>query len=143
MPGPVRISASTRKGVRAVALMVVLCLLCAVGWSAADSLGHGDGIVSAATDPAAKAPAGAGSDSRDGNPPPGKFYLPRQTFIEVSRPALRDPQVPQPAPLVPVPPAFTVEWKRLAPSGTVHIKVPAEDVGRATPRIPTGPPASA
>ena len=123
--------------------MVVLCLLCAAGWSAAASVDRKGGMVSAALDPAAKAPAGAGSDSRDGNPPPGKFYLPRQSFIEVSRPALRDPPVPQPVPLVPVPPAFTVEWKRMAPSGALHIKAPAEDVGRATPRIPTGPPAFA
>ena len=143
MPGTAEFSARTGKGVRVVALMVVLCLLCAVGWSAAASLEPEGGVVSAAIDPAAKAPAGAGSDSRDGNPPPGKFYLPRQFFIEVSRPALRDPQVPQPAPLVPLPPAFAVEWKRLAPSGTIHIKAPAEDVGRATPRIPTGPPAFA
>ena len=95
------------------------------------------------TDPPAKAPAGAGSDSRDGNPPPGKFYLPRQSFIEVSRPAPRDPPVPQPIPLVPLPPAFSVVWERMAPDGTERIPAPAEGVGRATPRTPTGPPAFA
>ena len=104
MPEPAHISAKTGKGLRAVALMVVLCLLCAVGWSVAASAGQGGGVNSAAVDPPAKAPPGAGSDSRDGNPPPGKFYLPRQLFIEVSRTAPRDPPVPQPAPLVPLPP---------------------------------------
>jgi hypothetical protein len=123
--------------------MVVLCLLCAVGWSATALLDREGGVVSAAIDPAAKAPTGAGSDSRDGNPPPGKFYLPRQSFIEVSRPALRDPPTPQPVPLVPLPPAFSVGWVRLALDVTERIPAPAEGVGRATPRTPTGPPAFA
>jgi hypothetical protein len=122
--------------------MVVLCLLCAVGWSVTFSVGRDGGVV-AMNDLPAKAPAGAGSDSRDGNPPPGKFYLPRQSFIEVSRPAPRDPPVPQPIPLVPLPPTFTVVWEQMAPDGSERIQAPAEDVGRATPRTPTGPPASA
>jgi hypothetical protein len=136
-------SAKTGKGLRAVALMVVLCLICAVGWSVAASAGQGEGIDSAAVNPPAKAPPGAGSDSRDGNPPPGKFYLPRQLFIEVSRTAPRDPPVPQTVPPVPLPAEFAVVWERLAPAGTWRIQVPAEGVGRATPRMPTGPPASA
>jgi hypothetical protein len=143
MPGSAQFSTRTGKGVRAVALLVVLCLLCAVGWSAAASLEREGGLVSAAIDPAAKAPAGAGSDSRDSNPPPGKFYLPRQLFIEVSRTLPRDPPVPQPAPLVPLPPTFTVVWERLAPAGTWRIQALAEGVGWSTPRTPTGPPASA
>src|SRR5688572_14452742 len=122
MPEPAYISAKTGKGLRAVALIVVLCLLCAVGWSVAASAGQGRSqgaeVESAAVNPPAKAPPGAGSDSRDGNPPPGKFYLPRQLFIEVSRTAPRDPPVPQIAPLVPLPPAFTVVWEQLAPAGT-------------------------
>ena len=146
MPEPAHISAKTGKGLRAVALMVVLCLLCAVGWSVAASAGQGGsqgGVDSAAVNPPAKAPPGAGSDSRDGNPPPGKFYLPRQLFIEVSRTAPRDPPVPQMAPPVPLPAEVAVVWERLAPAGTWRIQAPAEGVGRATPRTPTGPPASA
>jgi hypothetical protein len=123
--------------------MVVLCLLCAVGWSAAASLEREGGVVSAAIDPAAKAPAGAGSDSRDGNAPPGKFYLPRQLFIEVSRTAPRDPPPPLPVPPAPLPGEVAVVWERLAPAGTWRIQAPAEGVGRSTPRTPTGPPASA
>jgi hypothetical protein len=141
MPEPAYISAKTGKGLRAVALMVVLCLLCAVGWSVAASAGQGAEVDSAAVNSPAKVPSGAGSDSRDGNPPPGKFYLPRQLFIEVSRTAPRDPLVPQMAPLAPLPPAFTVVWEQLAPAGTWWgIPSPAEGVGRATPRTPTGPP---
>jgi hypothetical protein len=143
MPEPDHISAKTGKGLRAVALIVVLCLLCAVGWSVAASADQGGGVDSAAVNPPAKAPPGAGSDSRDGNPTPGKFYLPRQLFIEVSRTLPRDPPVPQPAPLVPLPPTFTVVWERLAPAGTWRIQAPAEGVGWSTPRTPTGPPASA
>jgi hypothetical protein len=144
MPQPADISAKTGKGLRAVALMVVLCLLCAVGWSVAASAGQGGGGVASATvNPPAKAPPGAGSDSREGNPPPGKFYLPRQLFIEVSRTAPRDPPLPQPSPPLPVPPAITVVWKRLAPAGTWRIQAPAEGVGWSTPRTPTGPPATA
>ena len=123
--------------------MVVLCLLCAVGWSVAVSVGQNGGILSAMADPPAKVPAGAGSDSRDGNPPPGKFYLPRQSFIEVSRPTPRDPPVPQPVLLVPLPLTFTVVWDLMAPDGAEQIQAPAEGVGRATPRTPTGPPAFA
>jgi hypothetical protein len=122
--------------------MVVLCLLCAVGWSVAASVGQG-AVDSAAVNTPAKAPPGAGSDSRDGNPPPGKFYLPRQLFIEVSRTAPRDPPLPQPVPLAPLPGEVAVVWERLAPAGTWRIQAPAEGVGRATPRTPTGPPASA
>ena len=143
MPEPADNSAKTGKGLRAVALMVVLCLICAVGWSVAASAGQGEGIDSAAVNPPAKAPPGAGSDSRDGNPPPGKFYLPRQLFIEVSRTAPRDPPVPQPVPLVPLPAEFAVVRERLAPAGTWRMQAPAEGVGKATPRTPTGPPASA
>ena len=141
MPEPAHISARTGKGLRAVAPMVVLCLLCAVGWSVTASAGQGAEVDPVAADPA-MVPPGAGSDNRDGNPPPGKFYLPRQLFIEVSRTAPRDPPMPQPVPLVPLPPAFTVMWERLAPAGTSAIPAPAEGVGKATPRTPTGPPAS-
>jgi hypothetical protein len=141
MPESAHISAKTGKGLRTVALMVVLCLLCAVGWSVAGLAGQGV-VDSAAVNTPAKVPAGAGSDSRDGTPPPGKFYLPRQLFIEVSRTAPRDPPVPQPASLVPLPAEFAVVWERLAPTGTWRIQAPAEGVGRTTPRTPTGPPAS-
>jgi hypothetical protein len=143
MPEPAHISAKTGKGLRAVALMVVLCLLCAVGWSVAASAGQG-GFDAVAVNPPAKALPGAGSDSRDGTPPPGKFYLPRQLFIEVSRTTPRDPPMsPQPAPLVPLPTESAVVWERLAPAGTWRIQAPAEGVGWSTPRTPTGPPAIA
>src|SRR3954451_4724711 len=142
MPEPAHISAKTGKGLRAVALMVVLCLLCAVGWSVAASAGQG-GFNAAAVNPPVKTPPGAGSDSREGNPPPGKFYLPRQLFIEVSRTAPRDPPVPpQPVPPMPLSTDSAVVWERLAPTGTWRIQTPAEGVGWSTPRTPTGPPAS-
>jgi len=143
MPAPSDICAKTGKGLRAVALTVILCLLCAVGWSVAASAGQG-GVDPAAVNPPAKTPPGAGSDSREGNPPPGKFYLPRQLFVEVSRTAPRDPPTPpQPVAPTPLPTEAAVVWQRLAPAGTWRIQTPAEGVGWATPRTPTGPPATA
>jgi len=138
MPEKPDIRAQTGMSMRAVALMVVFSLLCAVGWSVVASAGQGG--ISAAPVNTTQVPSGAGSGSQESNPPPGKFYLPRQLFMEVSRIAPRDPPVPQPSPPLPVPTAATVVWEGFAPPGTWRIQTPAEGVGRSTPRTPTGPP---
>jgi hypothetical protein len=141
MPEPSDIQAQPGKSLRAIALVVVLSLLAAMGWSVAVSAAQG-GTHAAPAD-TTQAPPGAGSGSQESNPPPGKFYLPRQLFVEVSRATPRDPPVPPPAMPLPAPTATTAIPERFVPGGTWRTQTPAEAVGRSTPRTPTGPPVSA
>jgi hypothetical protein len=141
MPEPSDIRAQPGKSLRAIALMVVLSLLAAVGWPVVVSAAQA-GTCAAPAD-TTQAPPGAGSGSQDSNPPPGKFYLPRQLFVEVSRTTPRDPPVPLAAMPLPAPATIAVIPERFAPARTWRTQTPAEAVGRSTPRTPTGPPASA
>jgi hypothetical protein len=141
MPAPSDIRAQPGKSLRAIALMVVLSLLASVGWSVAVSAAQG-GAHAASAD-TTQAPSGAGSGSQESNPPPGKFYLPRQLFVEVSRTTPRDPPVPPTAMPLSAPTPVAVIPERFAPTGTWRTQTPAESVGRSNPRTPTGPPASA
>jgi hypothetical protein len=141
MPEPSDIDVQPGKSLRAIALMVVLSLLAAVGWSVAVSAAQGS--THAAPADRSQAPPGAGSGSQESNPPPGKFYLPRQLFVEVSRAAPRDPPMPPPAMPLTAPTAITAVPELFVPDRTWRIRTPAEGVGRSTPRTPTGPPVSA
>ncbi|UEM05969.1 hypothetical protein JL101_011225 [Skermanella rosea] len=69
-----------------------------------------------------------------------KFYLPRQIFVEASRTALRDPPMPEPVFAILVTIAFMAAGVLVRVPVRPSEPIPAPGIGRASPRIPTGPP---
>lgn len=126
---------SAGRGVRAVALALLLCLVSAFCWSAFEA--H-RGSATAYPQPFDSTSGSSGGDTGAGE----KFYLPRQLFIETSRTVWRDPPVPEPVFAILLTIAFvTVQFLASAP---VPLPAPvlATGIGTSNPRVPTGPPAA-
>src|SRR5690349_11937456 len=127
------------RGARAIALVLVLSLMTAFGWS-----GHARFIGAGFNPPA----DGSGTAPHDGaaghgtSAPPDKFFLPRQLLVETARSALTGPPEPQPAPPPAVPAIVESRWSHPAPNGTWAVATVPEGIGWSSPRTPTGPPAA-